>query len=302
MVHRQRRAVQPAPGDEGPVGAVPQPAQQHGDDDVRRLAQRAAAVAAERDVEVVAQEARQRHVPAPPEIADRHRAVRRVEVERQAQPEHQRQADRHVGVAGEIEVDLQRVGAGGDPRLGRGQRRGGGLARTADRPTIASVSASATFFATPITNSTKPRDRFSHISGRRGSSAELVDDLVVPHDRPGDELREERHEHAEVEEAVDVPVAAPQVDQVGDLLEHEEADAQRQDQVPRLEQLSPSSAYGGAAEEVGVFEQRRARRGSAPRRAPGSTAPRARRTSCAISQLATVSPASSGTKRTSHQP
>ena len=36
--------------------------------------------------------------------------------------------------------------------------------------TIASVSASATFFATPITNSTKPRDRFSHIAGRRGSS------------------------------------------------------------------------------------------------------------------------------------
>ena len=95
---------------------------------------RAAAVAAERDVEVVAQEARQRHVPAPPEVADRHGAVGRVEVERQPQAEHQREADRHVGVAGEVEIDLQRVGAGGDPGLGRGQRRRRPPWRTADRP------------------------------------------------------------------------------------------------------------------------------------------------------------------------
>jgi hypothetical protein len=59
---------------------------------------------------------------------------------------------------------------------------------------------------------------------------ELVDDLVMPHQRPGNQLREEGDEHAEVEEAVDMPVTAAQVDQVGDLLEDEEADAQRQDQ------------------------------------------------------------------------
>ena len=85
-----------------------------------------------------------------------------------------------------------------------------------------------------------------------------MDDLVVPDDRPGDELRKERHEHAEVEEAVDVPIAAPEIDQVGDLLEHEEADAERQDQVPRMEALA-EQRVDGAAEEVGVFEQRRAR-------------------------------------------
>ena len=72
--------------------------------------------------------------------------------------------------------------------------------------------------------------------------------------RTGDELRKERDEHAEVEEAVDVPVAATQVDQVGDLLEHEEADAERQDQLPGVEALA-QQGIGSAAEEVGIFEQ-----------------------------------------------
>ena len=46
----------------------------------------------------------------------------------------------------------------------------------------------------------------------------------MAHQRPGDELRKEHDEHAEVEKAVNVPVAAAKVDQVGDLLEHEETD------------------------------------------------------------------------------
>ena len=33
-----------------------------------------------------------------------------------------------------------------------------------------------------------------------------MNDLVVTDDRTGDELREEHDEHAEVEEAVDVPI------------------------------------------------------------------------------------------------
>ena len=43
-------------------------------------------VAAERDVEVVAQPARERHVPAPPEVLDRRRGVGRVEVLRERKP------------------------------------------------------------------------------------------------------------------------------------------------------------------------------------------------------------------------
>ena len=51
----------------------------------------AAAVSAERDVEVVAQPPRQRHVPATPEVLDRRRGVRAVEVQREAEAEQQRE-------------------------------------------------------------------------------------------------------------------------------------------------------------------------------------------------------------------
>ena len=134
VVHRQRAAMQPAPGDKGPVGAVPQPAQQHRRNDVDRLARAPRSVAPQRNVQIVAQEPAERHVPAAPEIPHRHRPVRRVEVERQPQAEHQPQADRHVGIAGEIEVDLQRVGQRRDPGLAprpAAPVRPGG---TADRP------------------------------------------------------------------------------------------------------------------------------------------------------------------------
>jgi hypothetical protein len=83
---------------------------------------------------------------------------------------------------------------------------------------------------------------------------ELRDDLVVARDRPGDELGEERHEHAEIEEPVDVRLAAPKVDEVGDLLEGEKADAEGQDQVPRRPALAEQPVIR-AAQEIGVLEQ-----------------------------------------------
>ena len=72
----ERRAVQRAPQHERPRRAVPQAAEHHRDHQVAvRPRSVPAAVAAERDVEEVAQEARERHVPAPPEVAEARRAV-----------------------------------------------------------------------------------------------------------------------------------------------------------------------------------------------------------------------------------
>ena len=106
----ERRPVDRAPGDERPAGAVPEPADEHGQHEVAVREERAAAVSAERDVEVVAQPARQRHVPAAPEIGDRGRRVGGVEVLREREPEQERDPDRHVRVAEEVGVDLDGVG------------------------------------------------------------------------------------------------------------------------------------------------------------------------------------------------
>ena len=74
-------------------------------------------IPAEGYVEVLAQKSRQGHMPAAPELDDALRLVGREEIHREADPEHQRQADRHVGIAGKIEIQLKRIGDGSHPGL-----------------------------------------------------------------------------------------------------------------------------------------------------------------------------------------
>jgi hypothetical protein len=48
-------------------------------------------------------------VPAPPEFRDALRLVRRVEVFGELEAEHEAEADRHVRISGEIEINLEGV-------------------------------------------------------------------------------------------------------------------------------------------------------------------------------------------------
>src|SRR5260370_29162038 len=77
------------PRDEGPLRAVPQSAEQERDHQVPVRSPSPRSVATERDVQVVAQPARQRHVPSAPEVLQRHRGIRRVEVLAEPEPEQQ---------------------------------------------------------------------------------------------------------------------------------------------------------------------------------------------------------------------
>src|SRR6185369_8185939 len=71
----QKRAVEQSPQDEGPARAVPEAAQKERKQNIRQLTRRAAAIASERNVDIVAQEAGQRHVPAPPKLGNGVRAI-----------------------------------------------------------------------------------------------------------------------------------------------------------------------------------------------------------------------------------
>src|SRR5215203_2910740 len=101
---RQKHAVPRAPDDEIPACAVPGAAQQEHDPKIAGGRPEAAAAAAQRNVDVIAEPGRQRHVPPRPELLNRVGGVRIVEVLRKAEAEHARHADRHVGIAGEIEI------------------------------------------------------------------------------------------------------------------------------------------------------------------------------------------------------
>src|SRR6476659_8115319 len=88
--------VQEAPDDKGPPSSVPKPAQKESDEDVGQLPRWAPPVASQRDVDILAQEAGQGHMPAAPELGDGVGAVRRIEVAGELDPEEPRQTDGHV--------------------------------------------------------------------------------------------------------------------------------------------------------------------------------------------------------------
>ena len=106
-----------APANERPVRTVPHAAQEHDHEQIKIQALLAHAVSTEGDVEVIAEPARERNVPALPEFGNAPRAVRAVEVAREMEPEHQAKANRHVAVRREVEVNLEHVRKAAPPRV-----------------------------------------------------------------------------------------------------------------------------------------------------------------------------------------
>src|SRR5204863_6020339 len=108
----QKHAVHRAPEHEVPARAVPEAAENHRD---HQIADAVAAIAAEWDVKIVAEPRREADVPAMPELARILRGVRMIEVERDLEAEEACECAGHVGVAGEVAVDLNRERDRRDP-------------------------------------------------------------------------------------------------------------------------------------------------------------------------------------------
>jgi len=192
-------------------------------------------------------------VPAPPERADRGRAIGRQEVQRQHQPEQQPQPHRHVGIAGEVEVDLQREGQARAPALGEADRAalGGGLEHWIGQP-AERIGQQHLLGDAERQQHEAARQALGQARPQR-LELELLDDLVMADDRSGDKVREQHHPQCIVGEAVARRRAAPEIDQIGDLLEGEEADAERQHDAERLV-LEPQQRLDASHREVGVLE------------------------------------------------
>ncbi len=246
--HAQADPVDRSPGHERPRRAVPQPAEQHRDHHVPVRHERALPVTAERDVDVVAQPAGERHVPAPPEVLQRDRGVRRVEVLRELEAEQQRDADRDVRVAAEVGEDLHGVRVDADQHLERrvAVRRCKDLVHDVSRQVIRDHHLQK-----------EPRDD-EHERARRVHLAwiawrlELRQQLARAHDRAGDQVREERLEDRETRKRRGHELAPIGVDDVRDRHEREERDADRKrdaDHPRRVEDVG-----GRVDEEPGVLE------------------------------------------------
>ncbi len=182
----------------------------------------ALAIAPERNVKIVAQERTQRDVPAPPEVRDALGLVRRIEILQELEADHPAQADGHVGITGEIEVDLERVSQRAEPGIRRGKRLGieRGIRNPAHRIGQQDLLGKA---------EDEQGDSGGKLLPGVRAADELIGHRVVADDRPGNELGKERNVASEIDERPDGRGrAAIDVDGVAEGMERVERDPDRQ--------------------------------------------------------------------------
>jgi len=228
---------------------------------VRPRASRARDRHRDRVIQVGSQIARQRDVPTRPEIDDAGGLVRRTEIQREANAEHLREAERHVGIPGEVEIELQRIGDARAPRRPELQAARRGEARVR----VGRDGIREQHFL-------READREQRTAHRQVFRAEAVafrvgelrHHFLVMQDRPGDQVREERHEQHVAQQAALADDARAAIEQIADLREREERDAERQDE--RIHRAVRDAEAGQEVEqrrEILVMDQHREIRGDA---------------------------------------
>ncbi len=229
---------------------MPEAGDGHGQEEVAVGAPAAAAVATQGDIEVVAQPAGQRQVPAPPEVLDAAGKIGPVEVFRKVEAQHQAQADGHGAVAGEVEEQLQRIGQAADPGVDEGR-----LVEVESHVHQRRQGVGHQHFHAQADHETARAE--GEILAIEPALVEFATDPVVADDRPGDGVAE----HGDVGGVVDEAAlhrhhVAMDIYQVGNRLQHDEGQSGRQGHLlpvqwqgaGRHQHLTP-----GGDDDVGVF-------------------------------------------------
>ena len=234
---------------------MPETTQQHGDHQVAANEPNAATVAAQADVEIVAQPARQRDMPAPPEILQRGGPVWLIEIAREAIAEQRRQPHRHIGIGREIAVDLHGIAIGTQREIKAGLRRR--IKKGLVHQTGREFAGHDRLLEQPPADQDQ-RGRH-HAACQPWHRLELRHQVAGAHDRAGDEVGEKAHQQRDVEEAGRRRLAAGDIDQVAHALEREEADANRQDDFQHRQIAAPAGARKDGRqlfkEEAEIFEE-----------------------------------------------
>lgn len=222
---QEQQRVVGAPGDECPVRAVPEPADEEDDQRVAEHHPFRTPAAAQRDVDVVAEPRGERDVPAAPEFGDVAREIGVVEIAHEAEPEQPRDADGDVRVAREIAVDLEREGHGADDE--GSSRKVFVVVEDAVGEDGAVVRHDDLLEESP---QRLPQSVYGLRRVERPRPQELRQQVRGPFDGAGHQLREEGDEGEESDDvACRGELFAVNVDRVAQGLERVERDADRQD-------------------------------------------------------------------------
>ncbi len=236
-----------APEDVVPARAVPEPREQERDEDVARPDPLGRPGAAERDVDVIAKPGGERDVPAPPEVRRRARHVRMIEVLGQLEPQPARRAARDVGVRRKIRVDLD--GKSEDPGPQHFERR------VVQRKHLvrdhADVVGDHELLEETPDHQVEAAGRLRHREAPR--LFDLRQQIRRALDRPGHQVREERDEDGDIEQAPARADLAPEhVDRVAHRLERVERDPHRQEDAQHRQ---ADVHAGGGEHDVQVVDE-----------------------------------------------
>ena len=161
-------------------------------------------------------------MPSPPEIRERRAQIRIVEILRKFQADHQPEADGHAAVAGEIEIQMQRVSRHRDDRIARRRRRQGvsGIDQRRERVADQYLLRKAQH---------EPTQAFGKLCGIEHTGFQPLCDRLVPDDRTCHEMTEHRLVGRIVDEArLGRDGLSEHVDRIGYGAKHEERQSDRQ--------------------------------------------------------------------------
>lgn len=243
----EQEAMPAAPEDEVEAGAVPEAAEEHGEHKVEVGAGAAVAIAAEGNVEVVTEPGGKRDMPAAPEFGEGAGEVGAAEVDGEVEAEEFGHADGHVGVAGEVEEDLEGEGKGAGP--GVEDAGVGGEGAEVGVAEAGEIIGEGHFFGEA---EGEEEDAAGEVfGGGFAPGVEVGEEVVSADDGAGDELGEEGEKEGVIEGIADGSLlAAVNVDDVGEALKDMEADADGEDDFKW-----EAEAEEGFGEEVEVFEE-----------------------------------------------
>ena len=221
---RQRKTMQGAPQHKCPRRAVPEAAQQEGDEQVAQGPSRAPAVATQRNVQIIAEPAGQRDVPAPPEVLYIRGLVGGIKVPRQMDIEEQRTAYGHVAVAGKVKVELERIG---DALQGSFQKGQGACLIEAIVHDGGEIVGNEDFFGKTYAQDEQAVVDIFPVNTVVTTVEELRHHFLMMDNGAGNELRKEADKAAVVQEALmgGVMFLGIYIGKIGNLLKGEEADA-----------------------------------------------------------------------------
>lgn len=208
--------------------------QESDSEDDRIRAECAIAVASKRDVKIVLKPFGKGNMPPLPELSGVAGLVRRIEVLRQIETHQHSDTGGDVSVAGEVGIDLKRVAEESRKVLETGVKQ-----RVLENPVAEIHSQIVTEDQLLGKSVQNPENRDTELSAAKEERfVKLREKLLGPHDRAGDELREEAEIESEIPEIADRrDRPAGDIHHITDGLEDEERDAYRQEDGVYAERL-----------------------------------------------------------------